>query len=874
MGRFLAVASFHNNPDEHINLTFENVLNQTHQDWLLIVGDDFSDDPEFKRRLKRRVEEINDPRIIYYQVEERRELYLYQNMFRHYQYDYYFDLDSDDILDPNLFEIYANHFEAHPDVMSIFSDFNQIGDEGNLEQWSLVQPADDYFDEWNFRHHGEFWQIYSKRATQKMFGHGRAMRRLDIDAIPIEKACKTSTDTLFLMYNLNRGKHLHIPRRLYTYNNRAGSDSSFMSQEEHNDFNVNAAYYMTSALDNMLDLYSDCWHATSAISTCEWLDDVQEFSLLTREDLSVAQQEKIKSLYPDKQIKFNVKHNNIIAVFEDGDLLTGLEYKRLSILTFNNNYSLSTDEDFNTFNDNIKAQVEAEFEDGIWYTFFRQCRYTHNKIGNIKPIEPRVVIILKDTIDTIAESNDVTELVQGINESGSTAYLIELKPTWNTDLPHNNLGAHNVSEPNVELLRKFIEAKQPDLLYWDGASSHLSDSTTYWLLNNYWSHISSQEIIGENLAEELLKVAIPEIPKCRFYHKSGPELHCDKAVGKWHAEFWIAGKKQYRCELVTNLWARYVQGWYQESECRIYNTDTGKLQYTLRPDLTHFGVHLETSSLGDTLSFMGQIEQMNSERYHERLAVRTHKPFLFDWKLLATQGIERSEWDSGDDYPQNWQGLGIFQTEDAVSNKERHPRDWRTIPMGAIAADQLGIKYVERRPTMAPEFLLKHPSADAKGVCIATQSTAQAKYWNHPTGWQDLVNKFGDKKIPVYYISKEDTKLSGVEHIKDLVEAAQYMRATGKMVGISSGLSWLAWALDINICMISGFTWEFVEFDAAVRIINRDVCSGCWTWAKFDRGDWNWCPQNKGNEKQFECTKTITPEHVWQQLETSGKFDI
>ena len=222
---------------------------------------------------------------------------------------------------------------------------------------------------------------------------------------------------------------------------------------------------------------------------------------------------------------------------------------------------------------------------------------------------------------------------------------------------------------------------------------------------------------------------------------------------------------------------------------------------------------------------MGQIEQVNSERDYERLAVRTHKPFLFDWELLATQGIERSEWDDHLTYPQNWQGLGIFQTEDAVSDPEKQPRDWRTIPMGAIAADQLGIKYVEHRPTMAPEFYQKHLSADANGVCIATASTAQAKYWNHPTGWQDLVNKFGDKKIPVYYISKEDTKLSGVEHIKDLVEAAQYMRATGKMVGISSGLSWLAWALDINVCMISGFTWEFVEFDAAVRIINRDVCS-------------------------------------------------
>ncbi len=53
MGKFLAVASFHNNPDEHIDLTFQTMLDQTHQDWLLIVGDDFSEDEEFRRRLKK-----------------------------------------------------------------------------------------------------------------------------------------------------------------------------------------------------------------------------------------------------------------------------------------------------------------------------------------------------------------------------------------------------------------------------------------------------------------------------------------------------------------------------------------------------------------------------------------------------------------------------------------------------------------------------------------------------------------------------------------------------------------------------------------------------------------------------------------------------
>lgn len=48
--------------------------------------------------LKRKVEEVNDPRIIYYEVKSKRELYLYQNTFQELEYDYYFDLDSDDII--------------------------------------------------------------------------------------------------------------------------------------------------------------------------------------------------------------------------------------------------------------------------------------------------------------------------------------------------------------------------------------------------------------------------------------------------------------------------------------------------------------------------------------------------------------------------------------------------------------------------------------------------------------------------------------------------------------------------------------------------------------------------------------------------------
>jgi hypothetical protein len=35
---------------------------------------------------------------------------------------------------------------------------------------------------------------------------------------------------------------------------------------------------------------------------------------------------------------------------------------------------------------------------------------------------------------------------------------------------------------------------------------------------------------------------------------------------------------------------------------------------------------------------------------------------------------------------------------------------------------------------------------------------------------------------------------------------------------------------------------------------------------KFDKGDWNWCPEHKGTPRQFECHKSITPEMVINQI--------
>ena len=128
--KFLFVCSFYNNPEEHIDITFNNVLKQTHKNWILIVGDDFSSTPGFRGLLKRKVEEINDPRIIYYDIKFKREFYLYQNTFQELEYDYFFDLDSDDILHERTLELYNTHFKKYPEVTSIFSDYIKVSEDG------------------------------------------------------------------------------------------------------------------------------------------------------------------------------------------------------------------------------------------------------------------------------------------------------------------------------------------------------------------------------------------------------------------------------------------------------------------------------------------------------------------------------------------------------------------------------------------------------------------------------------------------------------------------------------------------------------------------------------------------------------------------
>ena len=136
-------------------------------------------------------------------------------------------------------------------------------------------------------------------------------------------------------------------------------------------------------------------------------------------------------------------------------------------------------------------------------------------------------------------------------------------------------------------------------------------------------------------------------------------------------------------------------------------------------------------------------------------------------------------------------------------------------------------------------------------LCIDRESTYGSGFvWNHiPYGAEDFT---GNRPL---------------QERVELLEHAEFF------VGLSSGLSWLAWGCRIPIVLISGFTLPSCEFHTPYRVINTHGCFGCWDDVNvlFDHHDFFWCPRHKGTDRQFECTKLITGQQVIVQIERLRK---
>lgn len=224
--------------------------------------------------------------------------------------------------------------------------------------------------------------------------------------------------------------------------------------------------------------------------------------------------------------------------------------------------------------------------------------------------------------------------------------------------------------------------------------------------------------------------------------------------------------------------------------------------------------------------------------------------------------------------------MGVFFPCD---DREHQPVDFRVMGLHRNAALILGLnEWEEHPPRLLPsakelaERTIKEPY-----VCIAANASSQAKHWNNSRGWLNVVKYLKFKGYRVLCIDKEDNHQVGsymnaipygcedFTGDRPLQERIDLLYHADFFIGLSSGLSWVAWGVGKPVIMISGFTLPINEFINPYRVISYNVCNGCWddTRVSFNHTDGEWCPRHKNTERQFECTKNITPEKVCRVID-------
>lgn len=213
----------------------------------------------------------------------------------------------------------------------------------------------------------------------------------------------------------------------------------------------------------------------------------------------------------------------------------------------------------------------------------------------------------------------------------------------------------------------------------------------------------------------------------------------------------------------------------------------------------------------------------------------------------------------------------------AIGDFDFQPIDHRYVGLHRTVARILDVSDDE----IPPRFDLSAPrQIQEKYVCIAVQASGLAKLWNNPIGWDTVVDFLLSKGYRVLCIDKERyTGLGGTYNRKPekaedftgnrpLQERINLIKDAEFFIGLSSGLSWLAWGCHVPVVLISGFTNPINEFHTPYRVFNRNVCNSCWNdmTVKYDLANYWTCPRLGDKNERFECSSQITPEKVIETI--------
>jgi len=346
--------------------------------------------------------------------------------------------------------------------------------------------------------------------------------------------------------------------------------------------------------------------------------------------------------------------------------------------------------------------------------------------------------------------------------------------------------------------------------------------------------------------------------------------------GPYKAEYTVdfidnrSGKRIFASDIGNNCWTRCTKEYFVEWKIQIYQN--GKLWYEHLYDATDKRVYipLDSKALGDTMAWFPYVDEFR-KKHNCKVVTSTFMNDLFVDEYPELEFINPGE---AAENLYAMYSIGLFYNDNNEPNLQKNPNDFRKQPLQKMSSDILGLEYVEVRPKIKQNSI--EINSELKQICIGVFGTAQPKFWNNKDGWQYVVDWLNSKGYMVKLISKEGDDYMGnklptgiVKHPNGpLSDVIDELRKSKAFIGIGSGLSWLSWAVNTPTVLVSGFSYDWAEMQDCIRIAAPEgKCSGCFNRYRLDAGDWNWCPDHKGTDRQFECTKSITPQSVIKELE-------
>jgi autotransporter strand-loop-strand O-heptosyltransferase len=252
--------------------------------------------------------------------------------------------------------------------------------------------------------------------------------------------------------------------------------------------------------------------------------------------------------------------------------------------------------------------------------------------------------------------------------------------------------------------------------------------------------------------------------------------------------------------------------WYTDWHIVIKNED-GEIVHQTFFNLENETVFIKIDSyaLGDNIAWIPYVEEFRKKHkcrvicstFFNDLFAENYPDILFVRPNITIENI----------YTQYYVGADI------ENNEIYCPIKVNELPLQMVAVAILGLDVKEIRPNLTSKYLNKKFEIKRKYVTLSEFGSFSEKKWMFYDGWQHVVDFLNYKGFDVVVISKEKTYL---ENVIDLTgELSLNSRAIDIFnaefhLGISSGLSWLAWGLGKHVVMISDVTPHWHEFQTDI----------------------------------------------------------